>query len=184
MQDAFSINVNNMDGLSITRQTPTTWQKMETNKITQVIQALDNFPMTVEEFLGHQNEVTKRAIKHYRQMCGSYDSAIDSVISEILKAKRRALLAAEVHWFALPAEAGSHISCCFNGTRITGTARIDPKRIKVSLDDGTSKECILLDLAPCIFTDEPFVGSPASEYGQKRAKEMFLDICAEALMQK
>lgn len=157
---------------------------METNIVTKVIQALDSFPMTAEEFLGHRHEVTKRAIEHYRQMYGPHGSTDDGLISEILKAKCRALLAAEARWIALPAYAESRIACCINDTQMTGTARIDPKKIKVSSDDGASKECILLDLAPCIFTDEPFVGSPASEYGQERAKDLFLDICAEALMQK
>lgn len=158
---------------------------MRTNMITQVIQALDSFPMTAEEYINHQHEVTMRAIAHYCQMCGLHDgAATDGIIAELLKAKYRALLAAEAQWIALPVDAHSLISCRINDTLISGTVLIDPKRINVSLDDGASKECILLDLAPCIFTEEPFMGSSANEYGRSCAKDLFLDICAEALLQK
>lgn len=157
---------------------------MGTNTITQVIQALDSFPMTAEEFLGHRQEVTKHAIEHYRQMHGPHDSAAEGAISEILKVKFRALLAAKADWIDIPVDADSRISCRILDTQITGRVRIDPKKIKVSVDNGASKECILLDLAPCIFTDEPFAGSPANEYGRNRAKDLFLDICGEHLLQK
>ena len=157
---------------------------MSSTVISNVLLALDDFPMTAEEYLGHRQEVTRRAIEHYRQRYRLHDNTPDGAISEILKAKFRALLAAEADWIALPVEADSRVSCRINDTRITGTVRIDPKRIRISLDDGPSKECILLDLAPCIFTDEPFVGSPANEYGQNRAKNLFIEICGEFLMQK
>ena len=155
--------------------------------ISNVLLALDDFPMTAEEYLGNRQEVTRRAIEHYRQMLYClHDNTPDGAISEILKAKFRALLAAEADWIALPVEADSRVSCRINDARITGRARIDPKRIRISLDDGPSKECILLDLAPCIFTDEPFVGSPANEYGQNReARKRLVDsFMRKTLLQK
>lgn len=157
---------------------------MSPTVISNILLALDDFPMTAEEYFSHQQEITMSAIEHYRQMYGFYDNTADGVIAEILKAKCRALLAAKVDWIAVPIDTDSPISCCIKDAQFDGRAHIEPKMIRISLKDGTSKECILLDLAPCIFTEEPFVGSPASEYGRNRAKDLFLDICGESIHKK
>lgn len=155
---------------------------MDSTVTSNVLQALDDFPLTLEEYLEHRQEITLRAIEHYRQRYGLQDNTPDGVIDNILKAKCRALLAGKTHWITVPMDKASPISCLIKGTRFEGRAHIDPKSIRISLNEGPSKECILLDLAPCIFTEEPFIGSPANEYGQKCAKDLFLDICGETLM--
>lgn len=152
--------------------------------MTQTIQALESFVFSADEYYLHPAEVMHRAAEHVTKgtNCTLEELSI-SLVSEILRAKFRSILESRADWVTIPIQCDSKVSCRMDGVLFQGEARIEPKRIKVSLDDGgISRECLIHNLAPCIFTEEPFIGSPASCDGEACAKDLFLEICSEALL--
>lgn len=156
---------------------------MLTNDFIELLEVLDGFPLTIEGYYQHQAEIMRSVIDRYNTIHGhQVDQSTERLLYALLKEKCRALLEARTEWITIPVEAESGISCRIDGIVFTGTAIIEPKRIVVYLTEGRiQKTCLLYDFAPCIFTKEPFIGSPANQFGQNRAKILFLDTCGKFL---
>lgn len=151
---------------------------------THTIQALESFVFSPEDYYLHFADTTRHAMDHVMKETGYDQGALPvSLISDILRARLISMLSAKAEWVLIPVHSESIISCKLDGTLFCGNARIEPKRIRVSLcDDAISKECIIHQWAPDLFTEEPFPGSNASSEGEECAKELFLEICGEALL--
>lgn len=157
---------------------------MNNEQITKTVQALEDFQFSLEDYYLNRTETVKRATHHVSDVAGIKDSDYnDIIVEEILKLRSRAMLSSKAIWVKTPNYSDSEISCRIEGRLYKGQCRIEPKRIMVQFDlESLSKECVLLKYAPIIFTEEPFIGSPASRCGVDCAKDLFLELCYEALL--
>ena len=149
---------------------------------THIIQALESFVFSPEDYYLHFADTTRDAINHVMRETG-YDQRELPVglISEILRARLISMLSVKAEWLLMPVHSESVISCKIDGTLFRGNAHIEPKKVRVSLEnENSTKECILHQWAPAIFTEDPISGSNASRDGEECAKELFLEICGEA----
>lgn len=151
---------------------------------TQTIQALESFVFSPDDYYLHFADTTRGAMNHVMKETGYDREELPiGLISEILRARLITTLSTKTEWVSIPVFPESVISCKMDGTFFCGNAHIEPKRVRVSLcDEAISKECIIHQWAPDLFTEEPFPGSNASSEGEECAKELFLEICGEALL--
>lgn len=157
---------------------------MNNEQITKTIQALEDFHFSLEDFFLNRTDTVKRATCHVSDVAGTQDSDNnDILVGEILKLRSRAMLSSMAVWVNTPNDSDSEISCRIEGRLFKGQCHIEPKRIMVRFEpEGLDKECVLLKWSPIIFTEEPFIGSPASRCGVDCAKDLFLELCYEALL--
>ena len=112
---------------------------------TQTIQALESFVFSPEDYYLHFAETTHRAIELVMKKTGYGLRELPvGLISEILRARLISTLSTKTEWVSIPVCPESVISCKMDGTLFCGNARIEPKRVHVSLcDEAISKECII-----------------------------------------
>jgi len=76
------------------------------------------------------------------------------------------------------------IICEIDGVRVTGKINFKPKAITVTIGEEEEKltrsSCLFSDAAT-IYTEEPFDGSPANNYGLSRAQDIILGLFANSM---
>lgn len=154
---------------------------------TDALQALDDFSFSIQDYAcDGGKDVMKKAREHLRQRLGDI-LVPEEYVSAIVRAKYLSMIMGSVSWICLPAGGRTEISFSKDNIAVTGKVRIDPKRVHVELSmagNTYSKDSILLAMTPRIYTEAPFVGSPANKDGEECAKALFLKLYYETLFRK
>lgn len=141
-----------------------------------IVNALRGFDFSIEDYINSKPGIIERARK-YLCNCTFTDEEIHKYLNAIFLEKKRK----SVKWdiVLLPLSDGDKISCTVNEKKEYGIVRISPKKLCVEYRHNgklTSASIELLELAPVIFTEEPFDGSSANNYAISRAKSLLLDL--------
>ena len=154
---------------------------------TEALQALDDFSFSIQDYAcDGGKDVMKKAKEHLRQRLGN-DPVPEEYLSAIVRAKYRSMIMGSVSWICLPADGRTEISFWKDNMAVSGKVRIDPKRVHVELPMAGktyAKDSILLAMTPRIYTEAPFIGSPANKDGEECAKVLFLKLYYETLFRK
>ena len=157
---------------------------METNVTADLAGAFDGFSFTLSEYAEDGGRAVRRKAGDYLEdrFAGLPTSVLNEFLSVALRGRCLSMLSERVEWKKEPLGHHSEVELIVDGDSIKGETTIEPKRILARLSchgHTASKECILLDWAPRLFTEDPFVGSEAGDDGRALAKEMLLLLCLE-----
>lgn len=157
---------------------------METNITADLAGAFDGFSFTLKEYAEDGGREIRRKAGDYlgARFPGLPASARNEFLSVALRGRCLSMLSQRTEWKSKPSGHHSEVELTVDGKPVKGETIIEPKRILARLSchgHTVSKECILLDWAPRIFTEEPFVGSEAGDEGRMQAMKMILLLCLE-----
>ena len=161
---------------------------METNITADLAGAFDEFSFTLSEYAEDGGrEVRRKAVGYLEGRCpGVPEADRNGFLSIAIRGRCLSMLAERTQWKSEPSGHHSEVELTVDGESVMAETIIEPKRILARLSchgHTVSKECKLLDWAPRLFTQEPFVGSEAGEEGRAQAMKMILLLCLECRSQ-
>ena len=158
---------------------------MENRIITSLSSSFDEFTFTLEEYTKDDGRTVRRDAEEYLagRLHGIPSELIKIFLYPAIRRRCLSLLTSEAEWKNCPSEHCSALKCTIGGMEVCGQSVIEPKKIHVKLVIGNrilTKNSLLHEWAPRIFTDEPYIGSPANEEGKRVARDLFLLLFLES----
>lgn len=150
-------------------------------KLKTVAVYMSDFDFDIDDYFKATDEVMERAITHFAERsgispCSPYTPTVEKYVNSLFEGK----IAQAVSWAHIgPLNSGDVISFTIGAYEVEGIVDIAPKSVAVTMKkpcSGLRGGFQLSSLAPRIYTDEPFLGSPANEAGIVCAKSTLLDI--------
>ena len=137
---------------------------------------LRDFEFSINEYAAEPEKVVADAIA----FAGMKPGDEHAMVRSILRCKYMAQRVEAVNWEPMcsPLVDGGRITGKIGSLVVSGTVSLGPKRIGVIMDlprVGAPQEMTLHMIAPVIFTDDPWEGSPANSYGVDVAHRLLLD---------
>ena len=160
---------------------------METpSLLSTILDALDEHSLSLEEIpnLRLQDMVERVCLQAIPMAPGTTPDEVRSTLGRLIRARCLSLLAEGGEWSGYPAGSDTDISFNVLGRTFLGHAVISPKSVRVDLRGGTgiqSRDSVLHDWTPYIYTEEPWEGSPATPEGKDCAARLFLELCLDTI---
>lgn len=143
-----------------------------------VASILARFNFSFADYLLDDGEsVVKKAIDFYKINGGVLNHDIKIHIQRYIDCRYAQMRNNAITWdHALPVLfSGDIISFCYQGTSVSGTVFVSPKRLVLTMNEpfaGLHDEDVLQSSAPIIFTQDLVEGSPANGEGIARAQSI------------
>lgn len=159
---------------------------MDCENISELLKAFEGYDFRLEDYTRDSGEtVMKEAGKYLGMMLPDVpDETVRRFLSFAIRQRCLELLLEKMEWSGPPQGHRSAMECTLDNRRLKGSVTIEPKKIHAEIPTGegvAAKDCFLLDWAPKLFTEDPFIGSPACREGMRRARELFASLCLEYL---
>ena len=159
---------------------------MNHNILSYLIRTLDGSLFTVEDIvlMGITGLICKTRDYLHANAPDISSEEIESILPDLILSRCISELSAHGEWVQYPVGSHPEMKFIILGMMFSGMAAISPKRIRVELltEHGVlSRESVLLEWTPAIYTEDPFEGSPANRDGEMRAARLFLESCVEML---
>ena len=159
---------------------------MDNSTISIALKALDGFPFSAQDIIQYGvSGIIRNAKNHIAAQAPEViHSELEQVLPRLILSRCVSEFSAQGEWERFPVGARPLIQFRILGITLSGKAVITPKRIHVDLwtNNGTlSRESVLHDLSPSIYTDAPFEGSPANRDGEIRAARLFMELCVQLM---
>lgn len=159
---------------------------MDSANISELLKAFEGYDFRLEDYTKDGGKTVMGEAEEYLGMMLPEVSAetVRQFLSFAVRQRCLELLLDKMEWSGPPPGYRSAVECTLDKRRLKGSVTIEPKKIHVEIPTGegvATKECILLDWAPKLFTEDPFVGSPACREGRRKARELFASLCLECL---